>query len=97
MEPRTPEGSASQVNDGPSGVGVAVPDAARDDLLSKLFVTADELAAILRLDRKTLYAMAAANKIPGCRRCGKQYRFHLPTVLAWFEAGPDRDRRRGGK
>lgn len=50
-------------------------------------VTADELATLLRLDRKTVYAMIKRGEIPGVRRFGRAVRIHVATVLQWFADG----------
>jgi excisionase family DNA binding protein len=60
------------------------------------FVTVEEAAELLRLDRKTVYAMIKRGELPGARRFGRTYRIHLPTLLEWFAAG-QRPARRGGK
>lgn len=61
-----------------------------------LFITVEEAAELLRLDRKTVYAMIKRGELPGARRFGRTYRIHLPTLLKWFAAGPRRAGR-GGK
>jgi excisionase family DNA binding protein len=59
-----------------------------------MFATIDEVAAILRLERKAIYRLAKRGDLPGCRRLGGAYRVHLPTVLQWFASGPRTDRKR---
>ncbi len=54
-------------------------------------LTVADLAALLRVNRKTVYAELAAGRIPGVRRVGARrpvYRAHRDTVLAWL-AGQD--------
>jgi excisionase family DNA binding protein len=46
-------------------------------------MTADELAALLRVNRKTVYEYAARNVIP-CRRLGRRLVFSLPAIRAWL-------------
>lgn len=50
-------------------------------------LTVNELASLLRLDRKTVYGEIAAGRIPGIRRFGARrpvYRAHRDTVLTWL-------------
>lgn len=54
-------------------------------------LTADEVAGLLRLDRKTVYEYAARGKIP-CRRIGKRFLFSRTRVMGWLQ-GEDRDPR----
>ncbi len=48
------------------------------------FLTVDELAELLRVNRKTLYEAIAQNEIPGCRRIGRNIRICRQTVLDWL-------------
>jgi excisionase family DNA binding protein len=54
-------------------------------------ISADEVAEILHLDRKTVYEYAARGKIP-CRRLGKRFLFSRTRVMGWLQ-GEDRDPR----
>lgn len=47
-------------------------------------LTVDEAAAIVRVNRKTIYNMAKRRKLPGCRRVGRCLRVHRDTLLAWL-------------
>jgi excisionase family DNA binding protein len=50
-------------------------------------LTVDELAALLRINRKTVYGEIAAGRIPGVRRFGARrpvFRAHRDTVLNWL-------------
>lgn len=60
-----------------------------------MFVSLDTLAALLDLNRKTVYAAARRGMIPGVQRIGRAFRAHLPTVISWFSAGSRTDRTRG--
>ena len=60
------------------------------------FITVEETASMLRLDRKTVYSMIERNELPGARRCGRTYRLYRPSVVSWFTAEL-RPVRRGGK
>ncbi len=46
-------------------------------------LTIDELAALLRLNRKTVYELARNGEIP-VRRVGRSLRAHRDTVLRWL-------------
>jgi excisionase family DNA binding protein len=46
-------------------------------------MTADEVAAFLRLDRKTVYEATQRNEIPGAFRVGRCVRFNGDALLAW--------------
>ena len=59
-------------------------------------MTIDETAAFLRVHRKTVCSMIQRGELPGARRCGRTYRVHRPSVVAWLAAGP-RASRRGGR
>jgi excisionase family DNA binding protein len=52
-------------------------------------LTVDELAALLRLDRKSIYEALARGQIPGARRIGRRYRIGRDAVLDWLR-GQDR-------
>jgi hypothetical protein len=57
-------------------------------------LTVPELAVLLRLKTKSVYALLSRNPdaIPGCRKVGGAWRAHRATVLAWL-AGQNRDAR----
>ena len=59
-------------------------------------LTVPELAALLRLDRKTVYACIKAGEIPGVRRVGRAIRVHRDQVLRWLAAGQARAPRSRG-
>ena len=46
-------------------------------------LTADEVAALLRCDRKTVYSMAKRGKIPH-RKVGRCVRFSRERILDWL-------------
>lgn len=70
--------------------------AAADGLAEPPILTAQELAAFLRVDRKTVYEAAARGDIPGAVRLGRVLRFSRAAVLAWARDGlrPPRASRR---
>ena len=48
-------------------------------------MTADEVAALLRLDRKTVYDYAGRGEIP-CQRLGKRILFSRAALVSWLSA-----------
>lgn len=53
-------------------------------------LTVDELATLLRVNRKTAYAAIRAGEIPGVRHIGSVIRAHRDTVLRWLSEGQAR-------
>lgn len=53
-------------------------------------LTVDELAALLRVNRKTVYDALGRGEIPGARRIGATYRILRDAVLEWLASGQDR-------
>jgi excisionase family DNA binding protein len=53
-------------------------------------LTVDELAALLRVERKTVYAAIRRGEIPGVRRIGALLRVSRDAVLAWLAQGQGR-------
>lgn len=53
-------------------------------------LTVDELAELLRLERKTVYAAIANGEIPGVRRVGRSIRILRQAVLDWLSSGQGR-------
>ncbi len=59
-------------------------------------LTVEELAALLRIERKTAYAAIRRGEIPGARRIGGVIRISRERVLAWLsqeQGRADRSRR----
>jgi excisionase family DNA binding protein len=50
----------------------------------------EELAALLRVNRKTVYEALSRGEIPGARRLGATYRILRGAVLDWLASGQDR-------
>ncbi|WP_086001247.1 helix-turn-helix domain-containing protein [Plesiocystis pacifica] len=48
------------------------------------FLKAEELAALLRVNRKTVYEAVARGEIPGAVRVGRVLRFQRDAVLEWI-------------
>jgi excisionase family DNA binding protein len=63
------------------------PDLATSVADDHEWLTADEMASWLRLNRKTVYECAARKLIP-CERFKRTLRFHRPTVIAWLARPP---------
>jgi excisionase family DNA binding protein len=53
-------------------------------------LTTDELARLLRVNRKTVYASFKAGEIPGGQRIGATIRFSRDAVLRWLAEGSPR-------
>jgi excisionase family DNA binding protein len=61
-------------------------------------LTVDELASLLRVDRKTAYAAVTRGEVPGVRRLGRTIRVHREAVMAWLRDGQaPRTRGRGDR
>ena len=60
--------------------------AARPDELPPI-ITVDELADLLRVERKTAYAAVTRGEIPGVRRLGRCIRISRDAVMRWLDAG----------
>lgn len=50
-------------------------------------LSVDELAVLLRLERKTVYAAIRRREIPGVRRFGRVIRVCRSTVIDWLANG----------
>ena len=69
-----------------------------DDSLSKLapnlfeaeVMIVDELACLLRVERKTAYAAIQRGEIPGVRHVGRSIRISRRAVLDWLRDGQGR-------
>lgn len=55
-----------------------------DDLPT--FLRVDEVAALLRVNRKTVYEAVQRGDIPGVVRLGRLIRFRRDDVLAWMSS-----------
>jgi excisionase family DNA binding protein len=77
------------------GQGVAIttmnsPSTKPLPLVLPIVLTVDELATLLRLERKTVYAAIRRGEIPGARRIGSTLRISRDSVLAWLAQGQGR-------
>lgn len=50
-------------------------------------LTADEVATLVRVDRKVIYSMVRRGKLPGSRRLGRCLRFSRDAILRWLAHG----------
>lgn len=60
-------------------------------------LTVEEVADLMRIDRKTAYAAIAAGGVPGVRRLGRCIRVSRDVLLQWLADGqgsPQKGRRR---
>lgn len=59
-------------------------------------ITVDELAAYMKVNRKTIYGAVKLGELPGAVRVCGAIRIHKPTVLAWLATGevPVKQRKR---
>jgi excisionase family DNA binding protein len=48
-----------------------------------LFLTVDEAAALLRVNRKTFYAAISANQVPGVVHLGRSIRLSRSALVTW--------------
>ena len=64
------------------------PSAGGADLSPVL--TVDELAALLRINRKTAYTAIERGEVPGVRRIGGVIRVSREAVLEWLAQGQGR-------
>ncbi len=56
-------------------------------------LTVEEVAALLRVHRNTVYQLLADKKIPGIVKVGRAVRANKAIVLAWIASGDQRDSR----
>jgi excisionase family DNA binding protein len=50
-------------------------------------LTVEEVADLMRVDRKTAYAAIAEGGVPGVRRIGRCIRVSRDVLLRWLEQG----------
>ena len=53
-------------------------------------LTVEEVADLLRIERKTAYALIAQGELPGVRRVGRSIRIFRQAVLDWLRSGQGR-------
>ena len=52
-----------------------------------VFMTVEELATLLRVNRNTIYELFQRGEIPGGKRVGRCIRFLSEAVLSWISRG----------
>jgi excisionase family DNA binding protein len=67
------------------------PQSLESNLLANRMLTAQELAAYLRVNRSTVYRLLKKGELPGFR-IGSEWRFRIDEVNRWF-----RERHPGGQ
>jgi excisionase family DNA binding protein len=67
---------------------------AAEELDTHEALTVDEVAHLLRVDRKSVYAMIQRHELPGVRRIGKAIRISRTAVVAWLRDGQSAPRSR---
>jgi len=78
--------AATEAPTGSPASDPGTPDAAAPSPI----LTVDELAALLRLNRKTVYDALSRGEIPGARRVGSTYRILRAVVIEWLASGQGR-------
>lgn len=78
-DPATLNGAREDVRSSDPGVAPVAP-----------VLTVDELASLLRLNRKTVYDALSRGEIPGARRVGSSYRILRAAVIEWLASGQGR-------
>ncbi len=61
----------------------AESDPATEPSSLPLFLSVDEAAELLRLNRKTLYEAVKLGRVPGVVRVGRSIRIRRATLLTW--------------
>ena len=69
-------------------LGAGLAASAQKERLPSI-LTVDELAALLRINRKTCYEAISRREIPGAQKIGRTIRVSRDAVLAWL-AGQSR-------
>jgi excisionase family DNA binding protein len=57
-------------------------------------MTTEEVADLLRIERRTVYALVKRGELPGALYLGRALRFSRDAVLRWLSEGQGRVRRR---
>ena len=48
-------------------------------------LTIEEVAALLRISERTIYAMAKEGRLPGAVKVGRSWRVLRPKLMAWLD------------
>jgi excisionase family DNA binding protein len=89
-----PEGSTEgaldpNTVDDASQARLSAPSPSRNPSLLPRVMTVDELATLLRVNRKTVYDALSRGEIPGARRIGGRYRILREAVIQWLASSQD--------
>jgi len=60
------------------------PSRREADRVLPTVMTTEEVAALLRVNRKAIYGAVARGELPGAHRVGRKLRFARDAVLAWL-------------
>jgi excisionase family DNA binding protein len=60
-------------------------------------LTVEEVADLMRIDRKTAYAAIADGAVPGVRRIGRCIRVSRDVLLRWLAEGGRSQQQKGGR
>ena len=52
-------------------------------------LTIKEVAVLLKISERTVYAMAKEGRLPGAVKVGGSWRVLRPKLMAWLDAGGD--------
>lgn len=58
------------------------------DISQSDILTIDEVAALLKIPRSTVYKLAQQGKLPA-KKVGKHWRFHRGMVMDWITGQPN--------
>lgn len=61
-----------------------------DEILPSDILTADEVAALLKVDRRTVIRLANAKKLPA-KRIGRNWRFSSRKLREYLEGAPRKE------
>lgn len=94
IEPRNPEPPVVSAEAVPASVAPGTAPAVTSPSIP-LVMTVEEVADLLRVNRKTVYDAASRGEIPGVRRIGgRTLRFYGPALAKWLETGTGAKARR---
>ncbi len=65
--------------------------------MERPILIADEVAALLRVDRQRVYELARGNAIPVIRLGERQYRFDAEAIKQWMTRGGSTTEERRGE
>jgi excisionase family DNA binding protein len=77
-------GRPTDIRRDPPATGEESPEASAEARDLPPILTVDELAALLRINRKTCYEALSRREIPGARKIGRTIRISRDAVLEWL-------------